>query len=174
MVVGWMAFTFLAGAFVMGFVLDGILRNALDDQARELLASRYLTLRMAYGNHGLPAAEKLLSTPDFAAYYVHLTDPKGGVLLDQNPRHARWDEPLVAMPTLDQTRDVPDWRETRTAEGLDYDLLSHRLHDGSTLVMGVCENSQETFFRHIKNLGLQIIATFIVLGVVGAFLFARK
>ena len=38
LVVGWMAFTFLAGAFIMGFVLDGILRNALDDHARELLA----------------------------------------------------------------------------------------------------------------------------------------
>lgn len=169
--VGWVLLTSALAIFLASYLLDGILRNTLEDKERELLSSRYLTVRMTYTQLALPGVQKLLFQPGFAGYYLRLTGPKGDVLLEQNPKHVHFSGPSRPMPTLEGNQFVPDWQEARSDDGLDFDLLSHRLHDGSTLLMGLCERSQESFFRHIDHTLLQISGVFLGLGLLGAFAF---
>ena len=174
--VGWVLLTSCLAIFLASYLMDGILRNTLEDKERELLSSRYLTVRMTYTALGLPDVQKLLSQSGFAGYYLRLTGPQGDVLLEQNPKHVHFSGPSRPMPTLEGSQFVPDWQEARSDSGLDFDLLSHRLHDGSTLVMGLCERSEESFFRHVDHTILQISGVFLGLGLLGAiaFLFSLR
>ncbi len=168
LLLSWMLFTSVCGAFIMGFLMDGILRNVLDSKEHELLSSRHLTVSTAYRDAGLPGVVRLLRYESFRQDYILLTDASGKILLKQNPDHVRFTRPLTPMPTIGGESTVCDWQETVTDHGLDYDLLSGRLPGGATLRMGINERPQEKFFRRSEKITAQAGGSFIVLGLLGA------
>ncbi len=168
LLLSWMLFTSVCGAFIMGFLMDGILRNVLDSKERELLSSRHLTVSTAYRDAGLPGVVRLLHHESFRQDYIHLSDVSGKILLEQNPDHVRFTRPLTPMPTISGESTVRDWQETVTDSGIDYDLLSGRLPGGATLRMGINEQPQEKFFRRSEKLAAEAGGSFIVLNIIGS------
>ncbi|MEO7932637.1 MAG: hypothetical protein ABIT76_05710 [Chthoniobacterales bacterium] len=168
LLVGWMVLTSFCGAIVMGLVMDGILRTVLDSKEDELLASRHLALSTAYRDAGLPGVEKLLRSNSFQHEYIRLSQPSGQMILEQNPDHVRFNHPLLPRPAIGGNSSVPDWAETITDRGLDYDLLTGRLPGGATLCLGLNEQPQEKFFRRSEKVAVQIGGSFLVLGILGA------
>ncbi len=165
---GWMVVTSICGALIMGLVMDGILRNLLENKERELLSVRHLAVSTAYREAGQPGVERLLRMKDFRGDFIRFSTGEGTVIFEQNPDRIRFDHPAVPMQVIGGGSYVPGWSETVSSKGDDYDIYEGKLPGKVRLEMGFNEKRQENFFQRADWIAAEVGLSFIVINLLGA------
>ena len=114
---GWMMFTSVCGLLMMGYVMDDMLRTALDAKQLELLAARHLTLGTAYRAAGEVGLETVIKNESFKNDYIRLTNRDGSTSFEINPEKIHFNRPGTPLKTISGNSEVPGWQKAITATG---------------------------------------------------------